>query len=87
MLTYFSWIIGYIYFNISMPYSCTIHARYIITASVIGIIYIGVLYNNLKNKDLKYLIFSLSWLFNLLSIILFVYLCITQGIVTIIINL
>ena len=67
-VTYVTWILAYIYFNISMPYSCTIHARYIITAILIVIIYIGILYNNAKNNFLKICIFVTSWLFEILSI-------------------
>lgn len=36
--TYFLWIIFFVSFNIQMPNSCSMHARYIITAIVISII-------------------------------------------------
>lgn len=79
-VTYIIWIIGYIFFNISLPYSCTMHARYITTAFVIGVIYIGVFYNNLKSKESKYFIFGLSLIFILLSILMFIYLIFEKNI-------
>lgn len=78
IVTYVTWIVGYIYFNVSMPYSCTIHARYIVTAIIIGIIYIGILYNNLKSKNVKYYILSVSVIFMIVSIIMFIYLIIVR---------
>lgn len=87
LITYVTWVIGYIFFNISMPYSCTIHARYIVTAIVIGIIYIGLFYKYLKNQNIKYCVIGLSALFILLSIILFIDVFITKGIVTLVVIL
>lgn len=81
IVTYLSWIFGYINFNRMMPYSCTIHARYIITAIVIGIIYIGILYKNLQNKAMKIFLLTLSIIFMLLSVLMFSYLIIAKFIV------
>lgn len=83
LITYISWVIGYIYFNISLPYSCTIHARYIITAIAIGSFYVGIFYKNIKNKNLKYTIIGITSLFVMLSIILFIFVLATKGNVTI----
>ena len=79
LITFVSWIIGYIYFNISMPYSCTMHARYILIAFYISIFYIGIFYKNIKNSNIKYIVLGLSVLFILLSILLIVYLTVIGG--------
>ena len=72
-ITYFSWIIGFIYFNISLPYSCTMHVRYIIVSMVIGIIYIGILYKNIERPLFKFLLKLLVILFNIISIFMLGY--------------
>ena len=72
VVTYIAWIIGYIYFNIQLPYTCTMHARYIITAMIIGIIYLGIFSNNLKSTIAKKTISIISIIFILLSIIEFI---------------
>lgn len=76
IVTYLSWIVGFIYFNISLPYSCTMHVRYVLVAMIIGIIYIGILYNNLKNTTFKYLLKMLIILFEVISILMFIYIII-----------
>ena len=76
LTTYFAWIIGFIYFNISLPYSCTMHSRYIVVSIIIGIIYIGIFYNNIKSPILKNLLKILIVLFEIISIILVLYLII-----------
>jgi len=73
-MTYIYWIIGFIFFNISLPYSCTMHARYIVVAMIIGIMYIGIFYNNIKNRYLKFLIKNLIILFEIISIVFILYL-------------
>ena len=72
-VTYFAWILGYVCFNKTLPYSCTMHARYIITAIVIGIIYIGIIYSNSSIKLKNFILIS-STIFITLSIIMFIYL-------------
>lgn len=74
IVTYCTWIFGYIYFNNMLPYSCTAHSRYVITAIVIGIIYLGILYKETESKILKNFLLPLSIIFMMLSIIMFIYL-------------
>lgn len=74
--TYLSWMIGFIYFNISLPYSCTMHVRYVLIAMIIGIIYIGILYNNLSNTAFKYLLKILIILFEVVSVLMLIYIII-----------
>lgn len=74
--TYLAWIIGFIYFNISLPYSCTMHARYIVVSMLIGIIYIGMFYNNLENSLFKNILKIIITLFVVISIIFVIYLVI-----------
>lgn len=54
--TYVAWLISFIGFNISLPYSCTMHSRYIVAVIVIGMFYIAKLYENTDKKWLKNLI-------------------------------
>ena len=81
VVTYCTWIFGYIYFNCLLPYSCTIHARYVITAIVIGIIYIGIFLKNIKSKPGKNFVLVLITIFMIISIVMFVYLIVMNSII------
>ena len=78
LVTYVSWVLGYIYFNWSLPYSCTTHARYVVIAIVIGIIYIGILYNNSKKSYIRNCVCGLVICFSTISIVMFIYLMALQ---------
>lgn len=81
IVTYCTWIFGYIYFNVLMPYSCTMHARYVITAIVIGIIYIGILLKNTNSKPEKNFVQALTMIFIIISIVMFIYLIVMNSII------
>lgn len=72
-ITYLAWMIGFISVNISLPYSCTMHLRYILVPMMIGIIYIGMLYNNAKHKNTKTVINGLTVLYNVISVAIIIY--------------
>ncbi len=67
LLIYFTWILGFIYFNISLPYSCTMNSRYIPIVFIISGIMLG--YETTENKRVivKYLLFALSAILSILS--------------------
>ena len=71
VITYVAWIISFIGFNISLPYSCTMHSRYIVSVIIIGMLYIAKLYENTDKKWLKNLINILVVLYSLGTIAIF----------------
>ena len=69
MITFISWIFGFVSFNISLPYSCTMNARYIGILFMICMIMLGYNVSEAKNKAWRYLIYLLTILFAMLSVI------------------
>ena len=67
IITYISWVIAFIYFNITMPYSCTMHSRYIGILFIIGMIMLGVDIDKSKNQYWRLFIYLVSILFSVLS--------------------
>lgn len=63
IITVLTWLISFIHFNNSMPYSCTMHARYIPIIFIIAILFIAKLYEKTEDKSLKLLIKILSILY------------------------
>ena len=53
-ITILSWIIFYIYLQISLPYECSMHARYMIVPMSLGITLLGRGMQKEKNKVIKY---------------------------------
>ena len=70
IITFFSWIIGFILFNISLPYSCTMNSRYIAILFLISNIILGYSVSERKNKLWKYTILTLAIILTILSIII-----------------
>ncbi|MGN1299382.1 MAG: ArnT family glycosyltransferase [Candidatus Scatovivens sp.] len=62
IITFISWILGFISFNISLPYSCTMNARYIGIMFMISMIMLGKSISDCKNKNWAYFIYVLSGL-------------------------
>ena len=71
-LTFLSWWISYFYLNISMPYTCSMHSRYMVVPISIGIIYLGLGMKNEKNKVLKIQVYISSTTIFLMSIFKFI---------------
>lgn len=71
VITYLTWIGSFICFNLSLPYSCTMHSRYIVSAIIIGLIYIAKLYENTNKIWLKNLINILVVLYSLGTVVIF----------------
>lgn len=71
-LTFLSWWISYFYLNISMPYTCSMHSRYMLVAISIGIIFLEIGVKSEKNKLLKKQVYICSILISILSIIKFI---------------
>ena len=53
LITFISWWISYFYLNISMPYTCSMHSRYMVVPISIGIAYLGLGMKDEKNKIIK----------------------------------
>lgn len=69
MITTILWLISYIMFNVSFPASCTMHARYIITAIITNIIIISIDFNYRNYNKLYKILANLSiLLFTITSI-------------------
>lgn len=71
IITFIAWFISFIAFNISLPYSCTMHSRYIVVLFVLGMIFIGKYYETTEDKKLKKLITILSTLYSIGAIAIF----------------
>ena len=68
LLTFYAWIIGEIYFNITMPYSCTMNARYIPILFIISAMFIGnEISDKSENKTNKYIITAITSIMVILS--------------------
>lgn len=59
IITYVMWIISFIGFNYTMPNSCTMHARYIITAIVMSLMLLSKILQNCKKAKFINLIMVL----------------------------
>lgn len=70
IITFWAWIFGFISFNISLPYSCTMSSRYIVMLFIISMIMLGHSVSETKSKFWKYLICTLSILLSILSVII-----------------
>lgn len=53
-ITNFAWILFYIYLQVSLPYECSMHARYMLVPISLGIITLGKGMQKEKNKIIKY---------------------------------
>lgn len=71
-ITLFAWWISYFYLNISMPYTCSMHSRYMVVPISIGIVYLGLGMKNEKNKFLKMQVYISSSVILLMSIFKFI---------------
>ncbi|MFG6319632.1 MAG: hypothetical protein K1W33_07275, partial [Clostridia bacterium] len=70
-ITFITWLVSFISFNISLPYSCTMHSRYITIMYLIGMLFIGRFYETTDKKWLKILISILTILYVLETIVTF----------------
>ncbi len=67
-ITIFTWLIFYIYLQISLPYECSMHARYMLVPMSLGIIILGKDMQKEKNKIMNYQIVIVSVLLAVLAI-------------------
>ena len=67
IVTFGIWIMAFIYFNVTMPYSCTMHSRYIAILFIIGMIMLGLEIDKSKNKFWNTFIYLISIVFSVLS--------------------
>lgn len=67
-ITILSWLIFYINLQVSLPYECSMHSRYMIVPMSLGIIMLGKGMQNEKNKVLKYQIIITAVTLAILSI-------------------
>lgn len=71
LITLITWWLGYFYLNISMPYICSMHARYMVVPIYIGIIILSNGIDKEENKVIKNLIYFSTILLSLFSIVEF----------------
>jgi hypothetical protein len=70
-ITLIAWWISYFYLNISMPYICSMHSRYMVLPISLGIIVLGIGFAKEKNKFIKFQILFSALCISLMSIIYF----------------
>ena len=63
------WVISFIYFNIKMPYSCSMHARYLFILLTFLAIQLGLILDTCQNKKIIYIIKILVIAYSVISII------------------
>ena len=68
IITYVAWWVGFIYLNISMPYSCSNNARYMIIPILIELIAMAMGLEKEKSKNMKNIIYTICSIFILFSI-------------------
>lgn len=69
LVTFVAWVIGFIVFNISLPYSCTMNSRYIVMLFIISMIILGNSISECKSNVWKQLIYALAILLSIFSVI------------------
>ena len=72
-VTYIAWWFGYLYLNLSMPYSCSMSARYMALPFMIGFIMLSKGLHKDKSKFMNCVVYGLSVLIIAFSIVLFVF--------------
>lgn len=73
LLTWFSQLVAFVFYNIKNPYSCTFESRYILIAITLGIVFFGKMYDKMDNKIIKSfgIIISLGFcIFSVLSFLI-----------------
>lgn len=69
LLTIIIWWLSYFYLNISMPFTCSMHSRYMVVPISIGILFLGLGLQKEKNKILKVQIYIVTIAISILSVI------------------
>lgn len=72
LITFISWWISYFYLNLSMPYICSMHSRYMVVPISVGIAFLGLGMKEEKNKVIKIQTYTSVILLSIMSIIKFV---------------
>lgn len=67
--TFIAWWISYFYLNISMPYTCSMHSRYMMIPFFISNAFLGIGLQKEKNKLIKFQIYISVIILTLMSII------------------
>lgn len=72
LITFISWWISYFYLNLSMPYMCSMHSRYMVVPLSIGITYLGIGIEDEKSKIIKFQTYTSVIVLSVMSIIKFI---------------
>lgn len=72
LITFISWWISYFYLNLSMPYMCSMHSRYMVVPLSIGITYLGIGIKDEKSKIIKFQTYTSVIVLSVMSIIKFI---------------
>lgn len=68
IITYIIWWIGYFYLNISMPYLCSMHPRYMAVPFYINALFISNGYEKEKNAKLKKVLMLFIYIYTIINI-------------------
>lgn len=71
IVTTIIWWLSYIYLNISMPYSCSMHSRYMYIPLAIGFVALGKGLQNSENEKMNFSMTVLTVAFSILSVMKF----------------
>lgn len=72
IVTLVSWWISYFTLNISMPYTCSMHSRYMAVPISISAIFLGIGISKENSKILKFQVYLITTLLSIMSILIFV---------------
>lgn len=72
IVTLVSWWISYFTLNISMPYTCSMHSRYMVVPISISVIFLGIGISKENSKILKIQVYLTTILLSIMSILIFV---------------
>ena len=72
-ITYITWWLSYLYLNISMPYSCSMNARYMLIPLIIGFVMIGKGFEKEESKLIKGITILSTALVCIYSIVYFIF--------------
>lgn len=72
LITFISWWISYFYLNLSMPYMCSMHSRYMVVPLSIGITHLGIGIEDEKSKIIKFQTYTSVIVLSVMSIIKFI---------------
>ena len=68
ILTYLTWWLGYFYLNVSMPYLCSMHPRYMVIPFYLNALFISNGFEKEKNTKLKEVLTLLIYIYSVMNV-------------------